>query len=161
MPSLPAGLLYLGDSVCSLNPLYGQGMTLCALQADILDGCLQREHGRVTDAALARDYFRRTASVVDAAWLLGAGSDFLYPETTGARSPLTPLIGWYITRLLRLSGHSEVAQMRFLQVIHFVRPVSSLLAPDVLLRVLGSSLLPSRAARPASRAVPISTEHPR
>jgi 2-polyprenyl-6-methoxyphenol hydroxylase-like FAD-dependent oxidoreductase len=161
MPSLPAGLLYLGDSICSLNPLYGQGMTLCALQADILDGGLQRKFGRMPDAELARDYFRRTASVVDAAWLLGAGSDFLYPETTGARSPLTPLIGWYITRLLRLSGHSEVAQMRFLQVIHFVRPVSSLLAPDVLLRVLGSSLLPSQAARPASRAVPISTEHPR
>jgi hypothetical protein len=99
--------------------------------------------------------------VVDAAWLLGAGSDFLYPETTGKRSPLTPLIGWYLTKLLRLSGRSEVVQMRFLQVIHFVRPVSSLLAPDVLLRVLGSSLLPARAARPAAPAAPLSTGYPR
>lgn len=148
--SFPAGLLYLGDSICSLNPLYGQGMTLCALEADILDRCLERNCGRTPGTALARDYFRRVASVVDAAWLLGSGSDFLYPETTGVRSPLTPLIGWYITRLLRLSGHSEVVQMRFLQVIHFVRPVWSLLLPDVLLRVLGSTVLPTRAA-PSSR----------
>jgi hypothetical protein len=89
--------------------------------------------------------------VVDTAWLLGSGSDFLYPETTGPRPPLTPLIGWYITRLLQLSGSSEVVQMRFLQVIHFVRPVWSLLLPDVLLRVLGSTLLPSRAAADAPR----------
>ena len=82
-------------------------MTLCALQADILDGCLQRGHGGVLDAELARDYFQRAASVVDAAWLLGAGSDFLYPETTGERSALTPLIGWYITRLLRLSATAK------------------------------------------------------
>ena len=146
LSAFPAGLAYLGDSLCSLNPLYGQGMTLCALEADILDHCLERNRGRAPDTALARDYFRRASRVVDTAWLLGSGSDFLYPETTGPRPPLTPLIGWYITRLLRLSASSEVVQMRFLQVIHFVRPVWSLLLPDVLLRVLGSTVLPSRAA---------------
>jgi 2-polyprenyl-6-methoxyphenol hydroxylase-like FAD-dependent oxidoreductase len=146
LSAFPPGLLYLGDSICSLNPLYGQGMTLCALQADILDRCLERNRGRAPDAALARDYFRRAASVVDSAWLLGAGSDFLYPETTGPRPPFTPLLGWYITRLLQLSGRSEVVQMRFLQVIHFVRPIWSLMLPDVVLRVLGSPPLRRRAA---------------
>jgi hypothetical protein len=88
--------------------------------------------------------------VVDTAWLLGAGSDFLYPETRGPRPVYAPLLGWYITRLLRLSGSSEVVQMRFLQVIHFARPIWSLLMPDVLLRVLGSALMPQRAAGNAS-----------
>ena len=142
----PAGLLYLGDSICSLNPLYGQGMTLCALEAGILDRRLAQQQGRAPDAALARDYFRQVAGAVDTAWLLGAGSDFLYPETKGPRPAWATLAGWYITRVLRLSGSSEVVQTRFLQVIHFARPIGSLLLPDVLLRVLGSALVPSRAA---------------
>lgn len=139
MQALPAGLLYLGDSVCSLNPLYGQGMTLCALQAEILDGLLERQGGRAPDRALADAYFRRTARVVDAAWLLGAGSDYLYPETKGERPAYMPALGWYLKRLIRASGHDELVQQRFLEVIHFARPVTSLLQPDVVLRVLSSA----------------------
>jgi 2-polyprenyl-6-methoxyphenol hydroxylase-like FAD-dependent oxidoreductase len=138
LPSLPAGLLYLGDSVCSLNPLYGQGMTVCALQAEILDELLAGRAGRAPDAALARDYFRRAARVIDTAWLLGAGSDFLYPETRGERPAYMTALGWYLQRLLRASGRSELVQQRFLEVIHFARPVTALMKPDVALRVLAS-----------------------
>lgn len=136
LPSMPAGLLYIGDSVCSLNPLYGQGMTVCALQAEILDGLLAATAGRAPDVALARAYFERAARVVDTAWLLGAGSDFLYPETRGERPAYMPALGWYLQRLLRASGRSELVQQRFLEVIHFARPVTALMKPDVALRVL-------------------------
>jgi 2-polyprenyl-6-methoxyphenol hydroxylase-like FAD-dependent oxidoreductase len=138
LPSMPAGLLYMGDSVCSLNPLYGQGMTVCALQAEILDGLLSRAAGRAPDEALAREYFRGAARVIDTAWLLGAGSDFLYPETRGERPAYMPALGWYLKRLLRASGRNEVVQQRFLEVIHFARPVTALMKPDVALRVLAS-----------------------
>jgi 2-polyprenyl-6-methoxyphenol hydroxylase-like FAD-dependent oxidoreductase len=138
MASMPGGLLYLGDSLCSLNPLYGQGMTLCALQASILDEMLGSTAGREPDQTLAREYFRRAARVIDTAWLLGAGSDFLYPETKGRRPAYMPALGWYLTRLLQASGRSELVQQRFLEVIHFARPMTALLKPDVVLRVLAS-----------------------
>jgi 2-polyprenyl-6-methoxyphenol hydroxylase-like FAD-dependent oxidoreductase len=53
IPRLPDGLLVLGDALCNLNPLYGQGMTMAALLAVALRDCL-----RAGDADLARRVYR-------------------------------------------------------------------------------------------------------
>ena len=67
MRRLPDGLLACGDAICSFNPIYGQGMSVAALDAVALRDCLRRG---VTD--LPRRYFRATAKAIGVAWETGA-----------------------------------------------------------------------------------------
>jgi 2-polyprenyl-6-methoxyphenol hydroxylase-like FAD-dependent oxidoreductase len=43
MKRWPEGFVVTGDAVCALNPIYGQGITVSALDAELLEERLRRE----------------------------------------------------------------------------------------------------------------------
>lgn len=97
----PAGLLPIGDAICSFNPVYGQGMTVAALEAEALRECLARGERR-----LHRRYTRAAAKIVGPAWEMATLADLALPEVEGKRT-LANRITIAYTRRMRERGQSD------------------------------------------------------
>jgi hypothetical protein len=127
----PDGLLVCGDAVCSLNPIYAQGMSVAAMDALALRDCLRR--GR---ADLPRLYFRTAAKSIGTAWFLGSGSDLRFPEVQGRRTPLARLTNAYGDWMLSACATDTTVLTQFFRVTGFVDPPARLVSPSASVEVI-------------------------
>ncbi|MCU1343795.1 MAG: monooxygenase FAD-binding [Acidimicrobiia bacterium] len=131
------GFLAMGDAFCSLNPIYGQGMTLAALQAaalaDALDG---------GDADLPQRFYSKSARLVRLPWRTAAGGDFRYSATTGERPPAVGFTNWYLEQVLRAAQHDGAITEAFIRVQNLQRSPLALMAPAVAWKALGRRRAP-------------------
>jgi flavin-dependent dehydrogenase len=150
LPRLPAGLAVLGDAVCTFNPVYGQGMTVAALGAELLADLLQR-HSPV-DGAFGRRFQRALARRCWAPWFLATAQDRLFRETRGqGPGAWTGFAERYLTGALHLAFQKPRLYLDFLRVANLVAPVASLAGPRLLPRVLGRMLARPSAGEVESR----------
>jgi 2-polyprenyl-6-methoxyphenol hydroxylase-like FAD-dependent oxidoreductase len=126
----PKGLLVTGDAICSFNPVYGQGMTVAALEALALRDCLSRG---TTD--LARRFFRAAAAPIRQAWELSANPDLSMPEIEGTPPLLTQLLNLYVDRVLAAAEYDPAAVEQFFRVTALLDPATRLLRPSMIWRV--------------------------
>jgi 2-polyprenyl-6-methoxyphenol hydroxylase-like FAD-dependent oxidoreductase len=127
----PAGLLVLGDAMCSFNPVYGQGMTVAALEAQALDRCLEQGTND-----LARRFFRAAAKIIDVPWQIAVTTDFQYRQTRGRRPWSAGLMNGYLG-LVHRAGHVDPqVALAFHRVANLLAAPTSLLRPRIVLRVL-------------------------
>jgi 2-polyprenyl-6-methoxyphenol hydroxylase-like FAD-dependent oxidoreductase len=131
MARFPEGYLVIGDAICSFNPVYGQGMSVAALEARTLDEVL-----RAGRADVAPRFFKRASKTVDIAWMLATGEDLRYPEVEGPRPAASGVVNAYMSRVHRVACVDPVVCKRFFEVANLLKAPSSIFAPGIAFRVL-------------------------
>jgi len=137
----PDDLVVTGDAVASFNPIYGQGMSVAALEALQLHHALAA--GGRTD--LPRRFFDSIEAVVDVPWTIAVGGDFEFPQTSGPKPPGTDLVNRYLSRLTRAAHTDWELREPMLEVFFLERPPRILFRPGVAWRAFspGSDDVPS------------------
>ncbi|MFF4269819.1 FAD-dependent oxidoreductase [Streptomyces sp. NPDC001536] len=131
----PDGLLVFGDAICSFNPVYGQGMSVAALQADALRECLG--HGR---DRLAHRFFRAAARRIEVAWQMAVGSDLALPQVEGDRPLPVRLSNAFFGAVLTAAERDPVVAQEFVKVSSLLSAPLILLTPGTLGRVVRGNL---------------------
>jgi hypothetical protein len=128
---VPAGLLVVGDAVCSTNPAYALGMSVAALQAAAL---------RVTladgDRDLARRCLRAAAKPADVAWQLAVGGDLALPSVPGPRPLPMRVLNAYAGRVRATAERDPAVAEQFLRVASLQDPPTRLFRPVTAVPVL-------------------------
>ena len=133
MRRFPDGYLVIGDAVCSFNPVYGQGMTSAAMQAEVLHRCLGR-----TDHDLSGGYFRGSAKRLRPIWQANRLNDFMVsPADDWSRFP-KQLLNWYVDKVFAAAAKDMAITEAFVRMLNLLDPPTALMHPSLLRRVIAA-----------------------
>ncbi|OMC20804.1 NAD(P)/FAD-dependent oxidoreductase [Mycobacterium sp. SP-6446] len=136
----PAGLLVIGDAICSFNPVYMQGMTMAALQAVALRDCLADR-----DGDLSRRFFKAAAKQIAPVWRGNRLNDFAVSQAGGWRRALRRLMNWHSEKVQAAAANDPAVTEALLRVQHFVDPPGRLMQPSFLMRIVAANRRPKTA----------------
>ncbi|MCH5584544.1 FAD dependent oxidoreductase [Shimazuella sp. AN120528] len=87
METWPSGLLVLGDAFCNFDPIYGQGMTVAAIEAETVGNCLE-EQKRNPQPYFERHVLHQMQEAIDPAWWLSSIADLRWKGVEHVGPPL-------------------------------------------------------------------------
>jgi 2-polyprenyl-6-methoxyphenol hydroxylase-like FAD-dependent oxidoreductase len=135
LESFPRGLLPIGDAICRFNPVYGQGMSVAALEACLLKRLLEQSE-KVGDplVRLASNFFEEMQALIETPWSV-ATLDFAFPETRGQRPADFEMTLKFGGALTRLAAEDPAVHNLTIQVQNLLKPRSVYRDPDLVRRV--------------------------
>jgi flavin-dependent dehydrogenase len=139
----PRGLLPIADAICRFNPLYGQGMSVAAMEARLLDRLLEERKG-IADPLdnLAPAFFAAIQPLLAAPWAVSE-NDFVYPQTRGSRPPDIDMRLRYGVALLALAAEDAEVHKTMVEVNSLMRPATALREPEIASRVMARMQAPA------------------
>ncbi|WP_157273231.1 FAD-dependent oxidoreductase [Neobacillus bataviensis] len=129
---LPEGLLVAGDSICRIDPVFGQGMSIAALEALAI-----REYfASSPKSSSLKKLQKKLAKIVAPVWSMVLCEDFRYEQVKGKRPFGLKFQQWYVKNLFLLSSTNESIYKDFIKVMNLVSPAGILFKPSTIKEVL-------------------------
>jgi 2-polyprenyl-6-methoxyphenol hydroxylase-like FAD-dependent oxidoreductase len=142
LESLPIGLILIGDTVCRIDPVFGQGMSIAILESLALQKLLQKHNGELHKVPSA--FHKKAAKIIAPIWNMVITEDFRYPATKGKKPFGLSVQQWYAKNIFLLSSQNQEVYDSFVKVMNLVRPITSLMKPSILKVVLLHAFSKSR-----------------
>jgi len=135
LPWFPDGLVCLGDTVCSLNPRYAQGMTVAALSSECLDTELSnyfRVHRRLD--GFSQRFQKSLEDVLRAPWQMALAEDRLWVSIASGKAPGLgqQLVMKGMSRFLEAVNSDVDVWIQFMRVAHMLDAPTKILSPKML-----------------------------
>ena len=127
-PDHPTGLLVIGDALCCLDPIHGQGITLAALHAHAL-----RTHLRDVTAVDPRRFHQAIAALTAPLWAMNQPPGHR-PAHSRSHASRRRALRWVRRKILEAAEDIVVTE-RLLRVVNLIDPPQRLLHPSVMTRV--------------------------
>jgi 2-polyprenyl-6-methoxyphenol hydroxylase-like FAD-dependent oxidoreductase len=137
MHRVPEGFLCVGDAICTFNPIWGQGMSVAALEVLALQRLLEEraaQGGSLLGVPAA--FYAEAARIVAPAWQLSVGPDFGYETTRGDKPPEFEASRGFSRALSKLAQRDPEVRSLLNDVYHLVTPMDALRAPALVAKVL-------------------------
>ena len=132
----PRRLIPVGDAVCRLNPVYGQGMTVAIMEANLLRQLLQNASREVDPlSGLGQAFVTEVEKLIEDPWNISAVPDFVYPQTRGERPPNLEDMLKFHGALFRIAAEDPAVHKLLFEVQHLLKLRSALEDPELVSRV--------------------------
>ncbi|MCQ6281315.1 NAD(P)/FAD-dependent oxidoreductase [Bacillus sp. EB600] len=135
--NLPHGLLLIGDTVCRIDPVFGQGMSISVLEALALQKRFQDRSDSLQKIIPA--FHKKTAKIIAPIWNMVIVEDFRYPTISGKKPIGLTFQQWFAKNIFLLSSENEMIYNTFIKVMNLVQPMTILMHPKILRSVLARS----------------------
>jgi 2-polyprenyl-6-methoxyphenol hydroxylase-like FAD-dependent oxidoreductase len=132
----PQNLLPIGDAICSLNPIYAQGITVAVQEANVLRRLLSTNAAQADPfSTLAQQFLSEAEALIEGPWTMSAIPDFLYPQTRGERPDDLEYRLKSQLALTRIATRDASVWEVVSEVRHLLKPLAVLGEPGLARRV--------------------------
>ncbi|KFN03964.1 glutamate synthase [Bacillus clarus] len=132
--NLPEGFLVIGDAHCRFDPVFGQGVSVAAMEA--LELQLYFKQNNNLERKLTRGFYKRVSKIIETPWEMTTTEIFRHPKLKRKMSLKQLFQQWYTKQIYQLSASNSDIYIRLVRVMNLIRSPFHLFHPKVLLAVL-------------------------
>ncbi|MFK9090805.1 FAD-dependent oxidoreductase [Bacillus salipaludis] len=132
----PNRLLVMGDAFCRMDPVFGQGMSISALEAVALKNELQKAVQKNGLTQISIQTHRCFSKIIDIPWLIALTEDFRFTNTVGKKPAGLPFLMWYVKKVILACETNEAVYGKLINVLQLKAHPFTLFSPATLKAVL-------------------------
>jgi flavin-dependent dehydrogenase len=141
MEQWPSGLLVLGDAFCNVDPIFGQGITIAAIEVEMLESCLREQRNRPLPN-FERNILQKMNEIVEPAWWLNCAADLPWQGVSYVGKPLKGIefAQKYFALYMKhaTTKHNFELYGLYWAVNSLLLPLNTIINPQILAAILDS-----------------------